>query len=149
MGQDGPKVALTLGALGLLPFLGATGALFVLPAHRDASAGVLLIYAVAILSFLGGVHWGRALGSTRAATFVWSVAPSLLAFFAAMLAQPLAHLVLSGGFVLAGAVDVALFRRTGPRWYARLRLLLTVVVAACLAAAAVLAPERSPLLGTV
>ncbi len=130
-------VPVLLGVLGLIPFVAGAAVAAVLPQWYAplASYGVF-VYALVILAFLGGVHWGRALSSGRVALFVWSVIPSLLGFFAAWLHRPLALGVLSAAFVFVGLYDVATFRREGPRWYAALRLWLTVIVAACLAVTA-------------
>ncbi len=101
----------------------------------------VLVYAFVILSFLGGVHWGRALSSGHPLLFVWSVIPSLLAFGAAGVHRPLALALLSAAFVVVGIYDVLTFRREGPRWYASLRVWLTVIVAVSLAVVAFAAQD--------
>ena len=88
-----------------------------------------MVYGFVILSFLGGVHWGRALVLGGAGRFVLAVVP-----LAARLRRRLPcrargrSPALSAAFAVAGLYDVAYFRRVGPRWYAALRLWLTLVV---------------------
>ena len=136
-----------LGLLGLLPFLAAAGGTALLDrSAAGAAATIAAVYGGLILAFLGGVHWGLALKGGRPASFVWAVTPSLIAFLAAFLPLSWTLAVLSAGFVLAGAVDVAVFARTGPGWYVRLRVVLTVGVTAALAVAAASAPAGHSLI---
>ena len=129
-----PIVPIVLGVAGLVPFLSAAIGAHALPPFLGPIAiHAGTIYAVAILAFLGGVHWGRALTTMRAGDFIWSVIPSLVAFFAMFAPRPVALAVLSAAFVVVGAYDGVVFARTGPLWYARLRLWLTLIVAVALA----------------
>jgi len=141
------KVPVALGLLGLLPFLAAgLGAVLLTPPAAGTAAVVAAVYGAVILSFLGGVHWGFALKGGGAAAFLWAVTPSLVVFFAAFLPLPFMLAVLSAGFVLTGAVDVTVFSRTGPRWYVRLRIVLTLVVVVVLAVTASVAPADRALI---
>lgn len=140
-----PVVPVGLGAAGLLPFLAAAALALGVPAAAAPAAIVAAVYGAIILAFLGGVHWGWALRGGRAADFVWAVTPSLIAFFAALLPLPWMLAGLTAGFVLAGAYDVAFFRRTGPRWYVWLRVVLTLVVSLALALVAAAAPSDARL----
>jgi hypothetical protein len=134
-----------LGAAGLLPFLaGAAGTAALTGAGKAAAASLSLVYGMIILAFLGGVHWGHALRRGRPLDFVWAVTPSLIGLLAALLPSGWALAVLGGGFVLAGAYDVAFFARRGPRWYVRLRIALTVIVTVALAVASATAPTSRP-----
>jgi hypothetical protein len=138
-------VALGLG--GLLPFLAAAaGSLLLAQPAAGAAAALAAVYGAVILSFLGGVHWGFGLKGGGPGAFAWAVTPSLIAFLAAFL--PLGWMLgaLSAGFVLAGAVDVAFFARTGPRWYVRLRIALTLVVVLALSLCAAAAPAGRALI---
>lgn len=136
-------VPVALGLSGLVPFVAAAAGAVVLEGPAAAAATTAsAVYGAVILSFLGGVHWGTGLSSGRAASFLWAVTPSLAAFFAAFLPLPWMLGVLSAGFVLAGAVDVAAFSRTGPRWYVRLRVALTLVVVVALGVTSATAPDR-------
>ena len=142
--SSGPVTARILGYAGALPFLGCVcaGGLGLAVDGFDASR-LLIGYAAVILSFLGGLHWGRVAASgaydkSAGLWLVWSVIPSLLGW-AALLMPPLpAVMVLSAGFVLALMVDLG---RLGavlsgsprwPHWMQRLRLHLTFVAVASL-----------------
>jgi hypothetical protein len=97
-------------------------------------------YAMVILSFLGGIHWGAAmlcstlsLNDTKKA-LMWSVTPSLIAW-GATLSGGFGMAVLMAGFVAALAVDKRMYSRYGmPEWLIRLRSRLTVAVVIMLAA---------------
>ena len=115
-------------------------------------------YGAVILSFLGAVHWGatRAAAPPRPALrYAYAVAPALLAW-AALRAQDapaaapggerdrLPHVMLAAGFFAAYAYDelAATRARTLPHWYTFIRTPATlVVVASCLGAAKLAAPE--------
>ncbi|MEM7693940.1 MAG: DUF3429 domain-containing protein [Pseudomonadota bacterium] len=122
-----------LGLAGLIPFVAASiGAALLPDVFQPVAFYAATVYAVAILSFLGGVHWGLGVADGRRWRFLWAVTPSLIAFFAMFAPKPLALYALTGGFALAGVVDVLIFRRDGPAWYAGLRAGLTIVVCGCL-----------------
>lgn len=135
------RLAHQLGFAGLLPFfLLMLGVWF-----ADASwLGDFLrgqkAYAMVILSFLGGIHWGAAmlcgglsLNDTKKA-LLWSVTPSLIAW-AATLSGSFGMAVLMAGFIAALEVDKRMFSRYGmPAWLIRLRGRLTVAVVLMLAA---------------
>lgn len=141
-----PFPALLLGAAGLIPFVAGASALTLqvpLPVlgAGEGLARLVMIYGVAILSFLGGVRWGIALGfedrRMAARDFVVSVVPALVGWGAAMLAPPAALWVLCGAFVLLGLLDYGLIcRYVAPEWYGRLRLALSAVAATALGVAA-------------
>lgn len=137
-----PAGALLLGLSGVLPFAACAAALVVLDdaAWRAEAAQALAAYGAVILSFLGGVRWGAAFALPRAQLtpeLVLAVIPSLLAWCALLLpgeVQPLMALAL--GIGVFGVLDVREGGRGAwPAWYPRLRLLLTVLVLACLGVA--------------
>jgi hypothetical protein len=132
-----PPAARWLGLAGLLPFYAGALALWLGP--PDASAlSALLSYAAVILSFLGAVHWGRALASPEQQNWSvlgWSVAPALMGWLAAewMDSAP-ALLLLIVGFWAAFVVDLrAVADGRFPRWYLALRKLLSALVVLALA----------------
>lgn len=132
-----PALPYALGFAGVVPFAASTAVLWAGPAAwQDAALTVVCAYALIILAFLGGVHWGIALASGRAWQFVWSVVPSLVALSAALFPVPAMLCALAAAYVAAGVVDVVVFRRDGPAWYVTLRLWLTVLVAPLILAAA-------------
>jgi len=132
-----PFLPIALGLSGLIPFLASAAGTVVLPdILKPVAYYAAMVYGLAILSFLGGIHWGIALERGGAARFLWSVVPPLAGFVAVFVPRPVALGTLAAAFVVAGAADVAVFRRTGPRWFAWLRLGLSLVAAAALAFAA-------------
>jgi hypothetical protein len=143
-----PRAALILGLLGLLPFLWGAATLLS-PNLRATASGfispmylgsyVMLTYGMVILSFMSGVLWGFATKTTgRAAAFGYglSVLPALWAFFGVNGAADVAAINLFAGFVGLLMLDYS-FARQGlaPIWWMPLRLMLTLIVLACLAVA--------------
>ncbi|WMS40839.1 DUF3429 domain-containing protein [Acuticoccus sp. MNP-M23] len=128
-----PILPIAIGLSGLLPFIAAAVGVAVLPPFLQPIAFyTALVYGLAILCFLGGVHWGIALQGGSGARYIWSVVSPLLGFVAVFAPRPVALFALAGAFIMIGIVDIAIFRRTGPRWYAGLRAVLTLVVSVCL-----------------
>jgi hypothetical protein len=129
-----------LSCAGLIPFVALTLACWVvLPDWLGAFIRGQLAYTVAILSFLGGVHWGAAMAlddltveQTRKA-LAWSVTPALIAWMATM-ASGFSYAVLMAGFIGAYQADKRLFVwYRFPAWFIQLRLYLTCAVLAALA----------------
>lgn len=140
-----PGPAWWLGHAGLIPFV--AGALlltavafnFANPASAGHVALALVVYGAVILSFLGGVRWGTAMArqETAAMPYALSVVPSLLGWGAALLAPPLALVVLATGVFVQGLIDVGdVHAGRLPAWYAVLRRRLSIVVTAALLVAA-------------
>ena len=134
-----PRLPFLLGIAGLIPFLAGAIAVFVAPVLWQALAiKAFIFYSAVILSFLGGIQWGVAMGQESSDTrgfkdrLVLSVVPSLLAWPALLIDYDDAALVLMVGFLL-----VRLYERQRssalrlPSWYQRLRSLLTAVVVLC------------------
>jgi len=157
LGDDNriPKAAMALALAGLLPFLGLS-ALCVANVASSPTAGQLLVgaeigYGAIILSFLGGIRWGAALSepnkTAQAFGLAMSVIPSLIGWAAlldeAYRSQPIAPLtLLAAGFITQGVWDLVGARQGAlPRWFARLRLPLTVIVVASLATTAFSLPQ--------
>ncbi|RTR03816.1 DUF3429 domain-containing protein [Halomonas nitroreducens] len=125
-----------LGLAGLLPFVASLAAAWWgPPPWQGVAIHAFLGYAAVILSFLGGVHWGLALGTLAPGSVAFrrrlgmAVLPSLVAW-SALLLEPLPGTwLLVAGFVLLRAFEVG---TTGlPAWYRRLRSALTLGVVAC------------------
>lgn len=147
-----PRPALWLGLAGLLPFL--WGTLTLLPSLEAALApaigarlvgqDVLVAYGTVILCFMSGVLWGFAArgqadpGATPAGAvraYALSVLPALWAFFMVAGAPEQALSALLVGFVGLLALDMQYWLwGLAPRWWMRLRLLLTGGVLLCLLA---------------
>ncbi len=141
-----PRPALLLGLAGLIPFLWSA-ATHLSPALSGMAgqwlspmflgAYVGLTYGTVILAFMSGVLWGfatRAEGREATLAYTLSVIPALWAFFMVTDASDSSRIFLAAGFVGLLLLD-ATFQARGlaPRWWLRLRVMLTVVVLACLA----------------
>lgn len=133
-GPAPPKMALWLGYAGLVPFAALTLAIILFrqdPFVQEPAGMALLAYGAIILSFLGGVHWGRALyepdSRLQMRDFVLSVLPSLYGWGCLFL--PLASagvLLLIPGFIWQLSFDLKAMRLgILPRWFGRLRIWLT------------------------
>ena len=140
-----------IGYAGALPFL-ALGLLVLWPEFirlqisstmRFSEASIafaLLSYGAIILSFLGGLHWGRAVTipsdqqiiSMRTA-LLWSVSLSLIAWFALILQGMFLPVRSAAGMLIAGFAaalisDLKLLEKGyWPAWMRTLRLHLSLV----------------------
>ena len=134
------RLAHSLGFAGLIPFVFLSLACWIV--HPDWLGTMIkgqLAYGIAILSFLGGIHWGAAMtcqqltvAQTKRA-LIWGVTPSLIALLAAKLILGLGFAVLVAGFIAAYQVDKRLYLWYRiPEWFIGLRLKLTCVVVASL-----------------
>jgi len=135
-----PAFAWMLGAAGLIPFVGLAAALFIdFGIPRPWAALALPTYAAVILSFMGGVHWGIAMrageegsatSSDVAISYVASVVPALSGWFALISFNPgVAMAVIAAAFCVLLVYDFWSIRRgLAPKWYAALRMPLTIVV---------------------
>lgn len=144
-----PAVAVRLAYAGLIPFLLGAALAWLLPPPDGASPGLdehtyallgLSAYAAVVLSFLGAVHWGRALQAAERQTFpyVWAVVPALLGTMGALM-PAYAGLVLQGVALIACyAVDRQQYARWGAQSWLTLRFRCTLMASLCcfLAAAA-------------
>jgi len=139
-----PAIAWMLGLGGLIPFFGGA-VLSLLPgsvatllpdaltAGHNAQQSVLFAisaYGAVILSFLGGVRWGRLLGDSPALEhwrpLTLSILPSLIAWCALLLQPTFTLALLIAGFLMQYAQDAhAASCSKLPGWYGRLRLILT------------------------
>jgi hypothetical protein len=124
------RMAVGLGLSGVLPFALLAVALWS-PQWRALAQPVLLAYSALILSFLGGVRWGRALAADRPIEYVWAVLPSLWALLALQLPPLAGLLVLGAGFVGQWWLDGPADRLPVAAWFRRFRGLLTALVLAC------------------
>lgn len=134
-----------LGYGGLAPFITLAIGTLADGQHADLWRAALFSYAAVILSFVGALHWGIALVAPdlepreRAALFGWSVVPALAAWPALLLYAGPASVLLISGFAAHYVQDWRLDRATQdrailPPWYLPLRLRLTLVASACVAA---------------
>lgn len=136
-----PVPALVLGWSGVLPFVAFSIAAIANVNLPVASFTLLVGYAVAILSFMGGAQWGltvRAGGGFEArwTGYAVSVVPALVAWVALFLPLRSALPLLIAGFAGLVAYDLWTVRQgIAPSWYGSLRIQLTVAVVLLLAVA--------------
>ncbi|MFP1683477.1 DUF3429 domain-containing protein [Alloalcanivorax sp. C16-1] len=137
--------ARVMGVAGLIPFY--TFAL--LAWHDGLRIGALtavVSYAAVILSFLGAVHWGRALARldsrNHIGTLVFGVVPALLGWVALLLPVEFSLPMLIAGLVFVWGTEQMMFFDVLPPWYRHLRHLLTgaSVLALMIAWAAAMMP---------
>lgn len=135
------RTAWILSLSGAIPF--ATMAALLLYAGREFIAYQELVlamsgYSAVILSFLGGVRWGTGLAGRSGARsrIVLSIIPPLVGWALLFVPSPWTFAGFAFAFAAAGLWDfVAAQRRTLPRWFGRLRTVITVFVVACEGAA--------------
>ena len=96
-------------------------------------------YGIAILSFLGGIHWGVALTSPELTSvqikraLFWGIVPSVIAW-ASKVNFGFGFFVLIFGFILSYQVDKRLYvTYQMPDWFLVLRRHLTITVVLALA----------------
>jgi ribose/xylose/arabinose/galactoside ABC-type transport system permease subunit len=119
-----PRVVLTYGLLGLIPFLVPPLIGSVAPAHGDWAAAVLALYGALILSFLGGARWGLTVGRPATDALVVSLAmlPALAGLALLLLPSAMRQaqlLALAGALALHWLWDMR--GEDVPAWYPSLR----------------------------
>ena len=124
------KNATWLGYLGILPFILGFILLFSADYAALALSGILN-YAAIILTFVGAIHWGRALSTCNPRLLNVSIIPSLVAWCALFMSPEYAIPLLIVGFVLLFAFDYRQYLKFP--WFQRLRMRLTVSVCGLMA----------------
>lgn len=139
-----PASALLLGLAGLIPFFAAAAAQWLALPLLPPETGLRLavIYGAIILSFLGGIRWGTAIGpydsGRQGLEFSASVLGSLAGLAAAFLPAIPGLALLIAGFLMQGLWDVmSVDAGRLPAWFGRLRMLLTAGAVISLVAALV------------
>lgn len=129
-----PATALLAGYGGLIPFAGLAAWLWL---HTPAAAGhVLAVYAAVILSFVGAVHWGWALGGHAGRQrYAWSVVPALAGWIGASLPPGIALPLLAASLAFVWYQERRGFADGLSAGYLRLRTHLTAGAVVALAAA--------------
>lgn len=128
-------MGMRLGYLGLIPFV--FGAITALLSQQLVSLAfqAFILYSLAILSFMGGVHWGLALitGTRQSTRLLISVVPVVAAWICLIaLPAPLTLAVLGGGFIAQWFIDRPILAELPiPSWYLEMRPRLAYVVAGC------------------
>jgi hypothetical protein len=139
-----PGVALLLGLAGLIPFAAGAAALWtpLAPLTPDLGLKLVTTYGAIILSFLGGIRWGTAIGpyDTRrqGLEFSASVLGSLAGLAAVFIPPVPALTLLITGFLMQALWDVTSVESGRlPSWFGKLRMLLTAGAVVSLTAALV------------
>lgn len=139
-----PRTALLLGLGGLIPFAAGAVALWLPVAGLPPALGLKLIigYGAIILSFLGGIRWGTAIGpyDTRrqGVELSASVLGSLAGLAAILIPSVPALTLLIAGFLMQALWDVTSVEAGRlPVWFGKLRMLLTAGAVISLIAALV------------
>ncbi len=131
LSREIPAAAGWLGGAGVVPFIALAIAAAAAPdaVWRELALRAFVAYSAVILSFLGGIRWGAALGNADTRRLATSVAPSLLAFGCLLLPSADALKVLALLFAVVGIFDV-MKRPTPewPAWFMRLRARLSGAV---------------------
>ena len=127
------SAAAWMGYLGLLPFVAAAVGLWFGPAWL---AGWLATYGAVILSFVGAIHWGLAMTRRNPPpeVFYASVTPALVGWAALLVPRIIGLPVLAAGFIAWRIWEHRQAREAMPRWFRRLRTVLTVGAAGSLLA---------------
>ncbi len=146
-----PRSALILGLAGVIPFVWGAATLFsdTLSLWGQVNLGprfigpyVQLFYGSVILAFMSGVLWGfatKASGAQATTGYTLSVIPALWAFFMTGGGPVSAGANLIFGFLGLLLLDWQFWRwGLAPHWWMPLRVLLTVLVVACLSVGVVL-----------
>jgi Protein of unknown function (DUF3429) len=136
-----PRPALWLGLLGAIPFLaGAISqwAALARVGHVPVLAASLL-YGAVILSFLGGIRWGTAIGPYGAMRQAWeftgSIIPAAIGWIALLLPPAAGLSLLIIGFLAQALWDViAVEDGRLPAWFGTLRMVLTSIAVISLTA---------------
>jgi hypothetical protein len=141
IGSDrAPTAALVIGWVGIIPFVVSAVGPFVIadPGIAAFTAFATSVYGALMLSFLGGIRWGMAMGplygSERTQGFVISILPPLAAWVSLVLSGFEGQAILIAAFLLQAWLDVrAVGEGRAPLWFAPLRIRLTAAAVVALA----------------
>ena len=134
-----PTWANLLGYAGLIPFVVLSAAFF-FPERLSHTfiSHALSSYAVAIISFLGAIHWGLAMRDSQSATtnpsaWIWGITPSLLAWLSMLLTPPFNLLFMAVLLWLCYRVDQKRYPHYQLEMWLPMRFRLTLVASiACM-----------------
>ena len=124
-----PRTALYLSLGGLLPMVIATVAIWAPFVELTIAKTVLLSYCAVILAFIGAVHWGMSLrlnGRAQSHSLIVSVLAPLYAWLALLVGSSTGLLMMMAGFAGVYCLDLKAARDDKfPKWYLRLRKIMT------------------------
>lgn len=130
------RAANRLGYLGVLPFAACVlvATMTSVTPWRTLATDIMVAYGGIILSFLGGIHWGRVLlqdSGDAPRVLHWSVLPSLLGLVVLLLPTVAALALLMVGFIVLYQCDLRVWRSQD--WFTDLRGRMTGLVVVLLA----------------
>lgn len=139
------KIAVWLGWLGAIPFVASAWMSFANdPAIILLSAELASRYGLAIVIFLGSIHWGLAMADqsySSSLRYLWSVTPALIATIVFFLEPSSSLTIVIGLLIICWGVDMMFHLNTAmPAWYSRLRHGLTLTAVISLTIVAVRVP---------
>ena len=135
----GYRSSLTVGILGLIPFVAIFVCCLITPADQevyDLLIYLFVSYAAIISSFLGGIQWGLITASADRIYSVFlplliSTIPALMGWSALILVTNLFYslIIIVISFILALAHDYYLYNtKATPYWFLNIRVPLTSAV---------------------
>jgi len=117
-----------LGYLGTIPFM-AAGLL-----ATDLSPVNILFsiqtYGAIILTFIGAIHWGRAINNNTPSLLLISIIPSLIAWVSLLIPANYGLPLLISGFLSVIIFDYQQY--SSLTWFRKLRMRLTLIVCSAL-----------------
>ena len=126
------KTAITLGWLGVIPFVFAA----IISFSNDStvkifSAELISRYGLAIIIFLGAVQWGIAMTDSNSQSptrYLWSITPALIATLIMLIAPSTSLIMVILLLITCWVVDMIFHIKSAlPKWYVRLRHGLTLM----------------------
>ncbi len=132
------QFATRLGIAALSPFVLLMLLCCVVPLEvAEFFVSAQLVYGIAILGFLGGLHWGLSFISKERTVedlkrdLLWGVVPTIVAWFSMAYISGAAFLVQMAAFIFSYQYDKRMYQRFDiPPWFLELRFRLTSVVVA-------------------
>ncbi|MDJ0831940.1 MAG: DUF3429 domain-containing protein [Gammaproteobacteria bacterium] len=122
---DIKRHVLWLGYLGVTPLLLAS-AFVIADNHKLLAIDFVKAYAAVILTFVGAIHWGRAMHSGDGTLLTMSVLPSLFASGCLLLPPLMAIPLLAAGFIVVMIFDYRQYLAIS--WFQKMRIQLTSMV---------------------
>jgi len=111
-----------LAYLGLVPLIIST-LMLLINVSGPLALTVTHYYGAIVLTFIGAIHWGRAMQTGNVYSVTLSVLPSLYAFCCLLLPVTSALLLLIIGFVVLYFYDAGQYLRS--QWFKEIRAQLT------------------------
>lgn len=122
--KDAPLAPLSLGLLGLVPFAAVPIYMYSTGIYSPDLAFTQLAYSASILSFIGGIRWGKLLDqSNEWKEYTYSILPSIAAWLALLV--PGRWSILWAISSLQGFAFYDVTKPGYPLWFKGLRVLLT------------------------